>query len=57
MPGVGIPILPPKALVERRPDYVLLLAWNFVDEVLKQQEAYRAMGGKFILPVPEVAIL
>jgi hypothetical protein len=57
MPGTHQPILDPSALVERRPDYVLLLAWNFKDEILAQQERYAALGGQFIVPVPEPMIL
>lgn len=56
MPGVGIPILAAEELERRRPDYTLLLAWNFADEILAQQESYRAAGGTFIVPVPAISL-
>jgi SAM-dependent methyltransferase len=56
MPGVGIPILAAEELERRRPDYTLLLAWNFADEILEQQQHYRAAGGTFIVPVPTVSL-
>ena len=56
-PGMHIPVVPPSRLASDRPEYVLLLAWNFQDEVLQQQTAYRELGGKFITPVPEVRII
>jgi SAM-dependent methyltransferase len=56
MPGVRLPIRAPSALVEEKPDYVLLLTWNFKDEILAQQEAFRRAGGKFIVPLPSVSI-
>jgi SAM-dependent methyltransferase len=56
-PGMHVPVVPPERLLADQPDYLLVLAWNFLDEITKQQAEYRARGGKFILPVPKVKIL
>jgi hypothetical protein len=53
-PGSRIPIVAPGALTAEQPDAVLLLAWNFADEIVAQQRAYLDAGGQFIVPVPRV---
>jgi hypothetical protein len=57
MPGTHLPIADPSRLLDDQPDYLLLLAWNFKDEILEQQSEYAARGGRFIVPVPSPAIL
>lgn len=56
-PGSHIPVLPVSAIAERQPDYLLLLAWNFADEIMRQQSAYVAAGGRFILPIPQPTVV
>jgi hypothetical protein len=53
MPGARIPIRAVDHILEDRPDYVLLLAWNFAGEIMTQQAEYLQLGGAFIIPVPE----
>lgn len=51
-PGMHIPVIDETEAMKNRPDYFLLLAWNFKEELLQKNQAYRDQGGKFIIPIP-----
>lgn len=57
VPGVRIPIVDPQHIVDDRPDFLLLLAWNFADEIMQEQSEFRRRGGAFIVPLPDVHIV
>jgi len=56
-PGTHIPVLPDSALLRHKPDYALLLAWNFAPEIMRNLKSYQAAGGRFIIPVPRPHIV
>lgn len=56
-PGMHLPVLPVEAIGERRPDYLLVLPWNFSDEIIRQQHAFAARGGRFIIPIPSPRVV
>jgi len=51
-PGMRIPVVPPERIETDAPDVLLVLAWNFFDEIREQQAAFRARGGRFVVPIP-----
>jgi hypothetical protein len=56
LPGVRIPILPPEAVLDAKPDFVLILPWNLKAEIQAQMAHIRSWGGRFIVPVPKATI-
>ena len=56
LPGTHIPVVSPEALMEGRPDYVLILPWNLEHEIRRQLGGIRAWGGRFLTAVPQVAV-
>ncbi|CAO3383401.1 methyltransferase domain-containing protein [Azospirillum argentinense] len=57
LPGTRIPIKAPDAILEAKPDYVLILPWNLKDEIMTQMAEIRSWGGKFVVPIPTVQVL
>lgn len=55
-PGKYVPVLPSSALYERRPDYVLVLAWNFAEPIMRSHKRFSDEGGSFIVPIPELKV-
>ncbi len=56
LPGTHVPIFPPEKISETRPDYVLILPWNFKDEIMQQMAFIRDWGGQFVVPIPELKV-
>jgi hypothetical protein len=55
-PGLHVPVVPSSAIYERKPDALLVLAWNFADAIVSKHKRFSEMGGKFIVPLPDVEI-
>jgi SAM-dependent methyltransferase len=57
LPGTHIPIFEPERIYEYKPDYILILPWNFKDEILAQLADARDWGARFIVPIPEPIVI
>ena len=56
-PGMHLPVVPDAELLKHRPEYALLLAWNFAEEIMQNLSHYSQGGGKFIIPIPKPVII
>ncbi|MGB8768996.1 MAG: class I SAM-dependent methyltransferase [Candidatus Korobacteraceae bacterium] len=56
LPGSHIPIYHPDRIRDTKPDYVVILPWNLKDEIMQQLQFIREWGGRFVVPIPEVAV-
>ena len=56
-PGTHLLVSPQEKIFEIKPDYVLILCWNLADEVMEALKEYHKVGGKFIIPIPDIKIL
>mgnify|MGYP001329410251 FL=1 len=56
-PITHIPVLSSEALYDQKPDYLLILAWNFSEPIMKMHEKYSNEIGKFIIPMPEPKVV
>jgi hypothetical protein len=57
LPGTHVPIFAPEKIDEAKPDYVLILPWNFKAEIIAQLAHIKSWGGKFIVPIPEATVV
>ena len=56
-PGLKIPVLPSNSIDLQKPDYLLILAWNFAESIINKNKEFLNNGGKFIIPLPELKII
>ena len=56
-PGLLIPVLPPESLYERRPDVVVVLSWDYAEDIVARHRSFRSGGGRFVIPLPELTVI
>lgn len=57
VPGTDMKVLPTERIMKEKPDYLLVLCWNIIDEVVRQMGEYEETGGKLIVPIPSIKII
>lgn len=55
-PGTGIPIVGIENIMKINPDYIVILSWNFRDEIIAKIKALGFVG-KYIVAVPEFKVI
>ena len=55
-PGLHVPVVPADQIYQQKPDYLIILAWNFAEPIIANHQKFRDDGGKFIIPLPNVEI-
>ena len=56
-PGLRIPVVHASHIYEKQPDYIVILAWNFAESIMKKHENFLLTGGRFIVPLPELRVV
>ena len=56
-PGYHIPVVPASHMYDAKPDYMLILAWNFAEDIIKKHQAFLSQGGHFIIPLPQLKVV
>jgi hypothetical protein len=56
-PGHHVPVLPSSELYQRKPDYVLVLAWVYAEPILRKHQVFLDQGGRFIIPLPTLRVI
>ena len=56
-PGLCIPVVDANQIYEKQPDYLIILAWNFAEPIMREHARFLLSGGRFIVPLPELRVV
>lgn len=56
-PGTRIPVVKPETLKSDTPDYIVITAWNYAENIMEKEKWFKSSGGKFIIPIPDPTII